>query len=193
MGILKKIKIQLQHRKKYFLIKQYSFYKKDFFGLLKYKRFYKYKIALYNMLRKKKKFYYKILYWTYKGFKFFDKHYSYRSNLLMWKKCLKYFYGCFYDKYIGKLGRLIKHKKGFSLNNFFGLLERRLDVLLYRAYYAITIRNSYLFILRKIVFVNTKLQYKPFFYIYLGDLIMMSHKPINYFFFLYTNLNKMLN
>ena len=34
----------------------YSFYRKDFFGLLQYKRFYKYKIALYNILRIKKNF-----------------------------------------------------------------------------------------------------------------------------------------
>lgn len=56
MGILKKIRINKLHRKRFYKIKQYSFYRKDFFGLLKQKRFYKYKVILYNMLRKKKNF-----------------------------------------------------------------------------------------------------------------------------------------
>lgn len=193
MGILKKIKINKFHRKKYYKIKQYSFYRKDFFGFLKYKRFYKYKIILYNMLRKKKKFYYTILNYVYHGIKFFNKRYSYKSNILLQKKSLKYFYGLFYDSYIGKIGKLIKRKKGIRIDNFFGLLERRLDILIYRACYILTIRQAYLTILQKIVIVNKQLQKKPHFFVFLGDLIFLSCKPNHQFFFFYSNLNKILN
>ena len=56
MGILKKIRINKMHRKMFYKIKHYSFYRKDFFGYFKQKRFYKYKVILYNILRKKKNF-----------------------------------------------------------------------------------------------------------------------------------------
>ena len=192
MGILKKINKQLTHKRKYFLVKMYSFYRKDFQGLLKQKRFYKQRIILYNILRQKKKFYYRILYFVYHGVKFFNKKYNYKSNLLLYKKCLKFFYGYFYDSYMGKIGRLIKRKKGVRIDNFFGLLERRLDILIYRAFYTMTIRTSYLLILKKVVFVNNILKYKPSIFVYLGDIILLLHKPMNYFFFSYTNLNKLL-
>lgn len=184
MGILKKIAKQLTHKRKYFLVKMYSFYRKDLLGLLKQKRVYKSRLILYNILRHKKKFYNRILYFVYHGIKFFNKKYSYKSNLLLYKKCLKFFYGYFNDSYIGKIGKLIKRKKGIRIDNFFSLYERRLDILVYRAFYTMTIRTAYLLILRKVILVNNVLQYKPSFFVYLGDFIFLLHKPFNFFFFL---------
>jgi len=57
----------------------------------------------------------------------------------------------------------------------------------------LTIRNSYLCILKKIVLVNNKIQKLPYSYIFLGDLIFLMHKPINFLFFFYNNLNKVLS
>src|SRR5690348_2823849 len=98
----------------YLKIKTYNFYRKDIWGLLKWKRLYKFKKLIYGFMRLKRKFYYAILYHVYKGIQFFFKKYNYKTNLLFTKKRLKFFYNFFSDTYVGKLGKLVTRKNNYT-------------------------------------------------------------------------------
>lgn len=185
MGFVKKTLVTFLNKRHYYKIKMYSYYRKDLWGFLKLKRFYKYKKVIYSILRLKKRFYGMMLYKIYGGIKFFNKSYRYRGNLYLIKKRLKLFYGHLKDKYIGKLGLLVKRKNGELVNYFYSLLERRIDVLLYRALYSLTVRFSRKYILQKCVYINDSLVKKFGAFVYVGDFIYMSGRIMNYFFFRY--------
>lgn len=188
MGILKNMSAaaKLRNRRNYLVMKMYSHYKKDIWDFLRMKRQYRYKKVLYNMLRIKRKFYNRILYQVYFGVKFFVKRYSYRSNLLFVKKRLKLFYGNLLDTYIGRLGRLVSRQQGDNVNRFFFILERRIDVLLYRALYSTTVRFSKFFIYKRLVYINNNILIKVSSAIVLiGDLIKIFAYPMANLFFQY--------
>jgi hypothetical protein len=187
MGFVKKLLVTFLNKRHYYRIKMYSYYKKDLWGFLRLKRLYKYKRVIYSILRLKKRFYGIMLYKIYQGIKFFNKKYRYRGNLYLVKKRLKLFYGHLKDKYIGKLGSLVKRKYGELINYFYALLERRVDVLLYRSYYSLTVRLARNYILQKQVYCN-KILVKNFSkYIYIGDYLYICKilNGMDYFFFRY--------
>lgn len=111
MGYIKYNTRPFINKRNFYLIKTYSLYRKDFWGILRWKRLYKYKRVIYNILKRKRKYYYKILNLLYNGIKFYIKEYYYKAFLLFVKKRIKLFYKFLRDKYIGKLGKLIKKKK----------------------------------------------------------------------------------
>lgn len=188
MGTVKKSLISFLNKRNYYIIKTYSFYRKDIFGLIRLKRLYKYKKIIYNILKHNKRHYNMMLYKVYHGIKFFNKTYNYRLNLMLTKKRMKLFYGLLRDTYIGKLGGLVKRKQGSLINYFYSLLERRVDVLLYRSLYSLTVRFSRFFINKKVVLINNKLVYLPGTLLFIGDFLRLRVKnfvsPL--FFFQYT-------
>lgn len=185
MGHLKNLTVTFLNKRNFYMIKTYSFYRKDLFGFLRVKRLYKYKKVIYSILKRKRRYYYMILNLVYKGLKFFTKRYKYKANLLFVKKRLKLFYGFFRDSYIGKLGALIKRKMGQLVNYFFSLIERRVDVLLYRSLYSFSVRYSRNFIYKKVVYVNNKQIKNVKHLIYFGDVVSISALPVGHSFFRY--------
>lgn len=183
MGYYKYLKISFLNKRHFFLIKTYSFYKKDIWDSLRVKRSVNYKKAIYSILKTKRKFYHRILYMVYKGIKFHTKYYNYKANLLFTKKRLKLFYGFLRDTYLGKLGLLVKRRMGDIVNYFYSIIERRLDVLVYRSLYSLSVQFSRYFICNRGILVNNKLARKPNRILRLGDVIIISAIPFNFFFF----------
>jgi|SRR5579875_857208 len=187
MGFIKYYTRPFINKRNFYLIKTYCFYRRDFWGFLRWKRLYKYKRVIYNILRYKRQFYSLVLRVLYNGVKFFNKNYGYRAQLLFVKKRIKLFYIFLKDKYIGKLGRLVRRKNGELVNYFFSLLERRIDVLLVKALYTKTIRESRELIFKKLVQVNNTIVMKPYFIVLVSDFVKVTFFPTNYFFFQYYN------
>lgn len=187
MGFIKYYTRPFINKRNFYLIKTYCFYRRDFWGFLRWRRLYKYKRVIYNMLRYKRSCYGLVLRVLYNGIKFFNKNYGYKAQLLFVKKRIKLFYIFLKDKYIGKLGRMVRRKNGELINYFFSLLERRIDVLLVKALYTKTIRESRELIFKKLIKVNNVLVLKPYFIVLVSDFVKIMFYPKNYFFFQYYN------
>lgn len=190
MGFIKNSLISFLNKRHYYLIKTYAYYRKDIWGFLKMKRLYKYKRVIYNILRYRKKYYGMMLYRVYFGIKFFNKKYTYRLNLFLTKKRLKLFYGFLKDRYFGKLGTLVKKKNGILINYFYSLLERRIDVIMFRACYTLYIRYSHRYIFRNQVLINNVLVKLPGNLLYIGDFLRFRFRSFtNNIFFKYNYSN----
>lgn len=185
MGFIKYNNRPFRNKRNFYLIKTYSYYRKDFWGYIRWKRLYKYKRVIYNIMKRKRKFYYMILNILYNGIKFFFKHYSDRSFLFFMKKRIRFFYNFLAEKTIGKLGKLVRRKNGELIDFFYSLLERRLDILLIRSLYTNNMRESRNLIFMKLVFVNMILISKPYYLVLIGNYIKVLFYPKNYFFFQY--------
>jgi ribosomal protein S4 len=183
MGVRKNLSLKLNNKRLYPVVKAYSFYRKDLWGYLRIMRKYKYKRVLYSILKGKKKFYYFMLTNVYGGVKFYVKKYNYAANLFLAKRRLKVWYGFLKDKFIGKLGVKAKSYRGSQLNNFFHLLETRLDVLLVRSLYLTKVRHARFFIVNKNVLINGLFEKNPSYHVRLYDVIDINSRPKSLFFF----------
>jgi small subunit ribosomal protein S4 len=103
------------------------------------------------------------------------------KNTLQNKKRISLFYGNLLVKYLKKQVSLvirnrIKIIKNFiNLNNFFlSLLEKRLDVILYRAHFARSIRNAQQLILHKHIKVNGLTVTNKSFSLKQGDIVQIN-------------------
>ncbi len=185
MGFIKYNNRPFRNKRNFYLIKTYSYYRKDFWGYIRWKRLYKYKRVIYSIMKRKNKFYSMILNILYNGIKFFFKRYSDKSFLFFMKKRIRFFYNFLAEKTIGKLGKLVRRKNGELIDFFYSLLERRLDILLIRSLYTNTMRDSRNLIFMKLVFVNTNIISKPYYLVLIGNYVKVLFYPKNYFFFQY--------
>lgn len=96
------------------------------------------------------------------------------------RKKLSIFYGHLTRKTLVILLRLAKRQKGSFSRNFLCLLERRLDVVLYRSGMAQTIAEARQFIRHKKIRVNENWVTIPSFLVGLGDIISISRKTGDY-------------
>ena len=127
-----------------------------------------------------------------KKFKIYDlrKHYlpkfynpfkqKYKSVLLN-KKRISLFYGGFLEKYIKKQVKLVVHNKRRilkkNLNQFFlSLIEKRLDVILYRSNFVPSIRNAQQLLVHKHVKVNGFTTANPAYVLKQGDIVQINEK-----------------
>jgi ribosomal protein S4 len=193
MGTVKNELIRFLNKKHYYMIKTYSYYRADIWGFLRLKRLYKYKKIIYAIMRYKAKFHGVMLYKVYHGIKFFNKKFGYFSNLLFTKKRLKFFYGLLKDKYVGKLGRLALRGKIRAIDFFYSLLERRIDVLLYRSFFSITIRQARNCVLNKLVFINNSLVKHYGCFLLIGDILQVNLQPYHPFFFIYAKVKSFVH
>jgi ribosomal protein S4 len=193
MGTVKNELIRFLNKKHYFMIKTYSYYRADIWGFLRLKRLYKYKKIIYSIMRHKAKFHGVMLYKVYHGIKFFNKEFGYFSNLIFTKKRLKFFYGLLRDKYIGKLGRLALGGKRRAIDFFYSLLERRIDVLLYRSFFSITVRQARSYVLNKLVFINNILVKYYGCFLLVGDILQVNLQPCHPFFFVYAKVKSFVH
>ncbi len=119
MGVYKGLYLQKTNRKVVLRVKSYSYYRKDIWGLLRWKKLFKHKKAVYNILKIVRKFYNIILQQVYKGVHFNVKRYGYVGTLFFAKRLLRLYYGNLRESFFGRLGRLVKRKSGVLINYFF--------------------------------------------------------------------------
>jgi ribosomal protein S4 len=129
-----------------------------------------------------------------KKFKLYDlrKHYlpkfynpfkqKYKSILLN-KKKISLFYGNFLEKYLKKQVSLVVVNKKKILKNqvnlnsaFLSLIEKRLDVILYRSHFVLSIRNAQQLIIHKHVKINGVKITNPSYLLNQGDIIGVNEK-----------------
>ena len=184
MGYNKYLIVTFLNKRNFYLIKTYTYQKKDIWGQLRLKRLFDFKKVLYSIMKNRRRFYYLILNTVFKGVKFMQKEYSYMANLMFTKKQLKLFYGSLRDKYFGKLGMLVKRSMGDIVNYFYSFLERRIDVLLLRSLFTCNVRHARFFIWSRCVFLNDFTIINIVRHIMnIGDLIVVNARPSNLFFF----------
>lgn len=119
--------------------------------------------------------------------KFSNKANSYEKrfkNTLDTSKRLRLFYGGLSKKYLKKqIKQTLRKKTNRKINNFYlGFLrnfEHRLDTILYRAKFSISLRNSRQLIVHRKIMVNNKIVSVPSYQIYPGDLISVKKEYIN--------------
>ena len=149
-----------------------------------------FKIARSTKTRKRNcyyKFYDQNSYTISKYNNFFSK--SYKQDVLT-KRMFNLFYSNLAQNYLKKLVKK-SNKKSNQINNkinvkkfFSGFLEKRLDVILVRSHFVLSIRNARQLISHKHVFVNNKIITDSSFLVNKSDLISFSkksHKIIRYF------------
>ena len=122
---------------------------------------------------------------------YFKKKYG---NKLQVKKSLSLFYGGLLEKYLKKqinisLKKVAYSKKNFGNNNLFfiQILERRLDTVLYRSFFTLSIRSARQLISHGHVFVNKKVVKTSSFILKKGDLIEINPK---YHKLIYLNIQR---
>lgn len=165
----------IQNRKRLNLLK---FKKKKWKSLINYlKRL---------QLRRKKNFrMYDInRYFLPKFFNSFKRKYKYN---LQTKKKLKLFYGSLLKRYIKNRVKFTLKQKNKSLKNsvnfnsfFLNLLEKRLDVVLYRAHFALSIRAARQLISHRHVKLNDKITTDNSFLLKKGDLIEIQPSGVKW-------------
>lgn len=129
--------------------------------------------------RRKKKFIaYDInRYFLSKIFNSFKYKYNY---ILQTKKKFKFFYGGMTENYLKKQVKFVLKKKNslkyfINHNSFFlNRIETRLDIVLYRAHFALSVRSAKQLILHKHVKVNKKLVTNYSYFLSKNDLIEIS-------------------
>lgn len=133
------------------------------------------------------KFYDQNIYYTPKFNNFFSK--NYKQNLLT-KKGFNLFYGSLREKYLKSIVSRSFLKSNQTKNRinsklfFKEFLESRLDVILYRSHFTLSIRNARQLINHGQVYVNKKCVQDASFLVKKGDLItfsLKSHKIIEYY------------
>lgn len=101
------------------------------------------------------------------------------SEILLCMKKLKTFYGFIPLKQLNKILFQAKKAPGYFSKNFFSLIERRLDVILYRSGYAKTIVAARQACLHSKVYINSKLCRIPSTQLNPGDIISLSSSNEN--------------
>nr|QGT76949.1 30S ribosomal protein S4 [Micractinium pusillum] len=92
------------------------------------------------------------------------------------RKKLSLFYGHLNRKQIVNLFNQVKKKKGYFSKNVFSVLERRLDVVLYRSAFTKTIAEARQLIKHNKVFVNQQIINVPSYSLNPGDFLSISSK-----------------
>ena len=99
------------------------------------------------------------------------------------KKKISLFYGYLRLKYIKKQVNLVVGKKKVAKNShikrnqfFLSLMEKRLDVVLYRTHFIFSIRNAQQFILHKHIQVNGIVTTNPSYVLKKGDVVTINPK-----------------
>lgn len=110
---------------------------------------------------------------------FYKKQSKYRKssvfkNLLEERKKLSIVYGCLGEKQIQKLGLQAKKYNGNFDENLIKILERRLDVALFRVCFFPTIISAKQWINHKHVYVNKKIVDLPGYQLKAGDIITIA-------------------
>lgn len=115
--------------------------------------------------------------------KFYNPYKRKYNSVVQAKKKISLFYGGIPLKYIKKQVSLVVEKKKMirnsqiKINQFFlSLMEKRLDVLLYRTHLILSIRNAKQLILHKHIRVNGVITTNPSHIIEKGDLIAINPK-----------------
>ena len=157
------------------VFKAYRLYRKDFWGILLDKKQRRFRRCLYDIFKYKKKFYNKILSFVYGGKKIVAKRYSYGGNLFLTKQRFRLFYNNMKTAQVGDLLALARRRSGFNFyDNFFALLESRLDCLLVRSLFVSNFKQSRLFINRGVVLVNYVVVCKVGFFVKVGDVVSIK-------------------
>ena len=92
------------------------------------------------------------------------------------KKKITLFYGNLSKKELTKIIEKTKKYQGYFYRNFFSLLERRLDVVLYRCGFAKTISVARQLITHKKILINNKIVTIPGYIVQSGDCISVQAK-----------------
>lgn len=90
------------------------------------------------------------------------------------RKKLSLFYGSLTRKQVNSLFNHVKTKKGYFSKNIFSLLERRLDISLYRSGFSKTIAEARQLIKHKKILVNSKFMTLPGYLLNPGDIISLT-------------------
>jgi ribosomal protein S4 len=106
------------------------------------------------------------------------------KNTLDTTKRLRLFYGGLSKKYLKKqIKQTLRKKTNKKLDNFYlkfiGSFEHRLDTILYRAKFSISLRNSRQLIVHGKIMVNNKVVRIPSYYVNPGDLISVKKKDFS--------------
>ena len=98
------------------------------------------------------------------------------GNQLKAKQKLKFYYGNISEKQFRNTFKLADRSKGDMSENFIGLLERRLDVVVYRANFVPTVFAARQFVNHKHVMVNGQIINIPSYKVKAGDVIEVRSK-----------------
>lgn len=97
------------------------------------------------------------------------------------QKKIALFYGNLSKKEVTKIIEKIKRYQGYFYKNFFCLLERRLDIVLYRSGFAKTISLARQIITHEKILVNNKIITTPGYNLKSGDCISVHPKYLDFF------------
>jgi len=67
MGVYKKLLLGFLNKRRFSKMRMYSFYRRDLWGFLRWKRQYNFKRSIYKIFKNSRKFYYYMLNFVYKG------------------------------------------------------------------------------------------------------------------------------
>lgn len=95
------------------------------------------------------------------------------------KQQLKFYYGNISEKQFFNLFQLASKTKGDVSENFIGLLESRLDAVVYRANFVPTVFAARQFVNHKHVTVNGKIVNIPSYRLKIGDIVQVKEKSRN--------------
>ena len=131
------------------------------------------KLKWYKKFKPKDQTQYLVSRYPSKGFSYKKRY----KNTLKETKKLKLFYGGLLNKYVKKLIKITLNKKYKKINTLFlELFESRLDIVLYRAKFSLSVRNARQFILHGKVLVNNKPVKIKSYVLKPGDLITIDSK-----------------
>lgn len=165
------LRANIQYRRRLMLLK----FKKQ-----KWSRLNAYLQRLQN--RRKKKF---RLYDLRKHYlpKFYNPFKQKHKSILLNKKKISLFYGNFLEKYLKKqVSSVVENKKKILKNHanlnlvFLSLIEKRLDVIIYRSHFVLSIRSAQQLIIHKHVKVNSVVITDPSYTLSQGDIIDLNEK-----------------
>lgn len=147
--------------------KVYKFTKQKWTNLILYLNRFKYKNKLNIQLFDQN------LYFVSRFDNFFKNKYKYNLHT---KQRISLFYGKLSKKYLKRFFFLYKKKqKIYSKNNVYYYLENRLDVVLYRAHFVLSIRNARQLICHGQILVNNKIVKTCSFLLEKGDKIEVKY------------------
>jgi small subunit ribosomal protein S4 len=162
-----------------------KFKKRKWKGFISYlKKILKYRKRSYRMYNIK-------LYFIQRFPDYFKKKYL---NKIQMKKSLSLFYGGLLEKYFKKQVNISLKKTAYSRKNFgninlflIKILESRLDTVLYRSFFTLSIRSARQLITHGHIFVNKKIVKTNSFILKKGDLIEVNPK---YHKLIYANIQR---
>lgn len=120
------------------------------------------------------------------------------GTLLQAKQSLRFFYGNLRERQFYNYYKKVLNNFSFSstsfLYQFLFLLERRLDVILFRAHFVTNINQARLFILHNHVKINSKIVNKTGYIVNVGDVIEVNSKLKNTIYsFLFSSVSLMFS